>query len=96
MVSSFPSAFDRYKVGSTPSKLQLPGARCPTSGLATRLKKAVKKLQAGETYNDPRIRFLKRYTYALRVNDLVRHGAGQYVVEFREAPCFEVFIHFPC
>jgi hypothetical protein len=48
------------------------------------MKKALRKLQAAKTYNDHRLRFLKKYTYELGVDDLVRYGADQYVVEFRE------------
>ena len=47
------------------------------------MKKALKKLQAAETYSDHRLDFLTEYTYELGVDDLVRYGARQYVaVEF--------------
>ena len=53
------------------------------------MKKALKKLQAAETYNDHRLHFLKEYTYDLGVDDLVRSGASQYVVEFQEPFVFK-------
>ena len=78
---------DRYKVGSflcVISQLQRHGARYPTTGITEEIKKALKKLQAAKSYNDRRLHFLKKYTYELGVSDLVRYGAGQYVIELRE------------
>ena len=78
---------DRYKVGSflcVVSQLQRHGARYPTIGITEEIKKALKKLQAAKSYNDRRLHFLKKYTYELGLSDLVRYGAGQYVIESRE------------
>jgi len=57
--------------------LQRHGARYPTSGAARRITDALKKLQAATKYDDPKLDFMKKYTYDLGMNDLVKYGAEQ-------------------
>ncbi|KAF7344135.1 Acid phosphatase [Mycena venus] len=57
--------------------LQRHGARFPTSGAATTIISGVKKLQSVQNYTDPRLDFLKTFTYSLGVADLVPFGAHQ-------------------
>ncbi|KAF9645613.1 phosphoglycerate mutase-like protein [Thelephora ganbajun] len=64
-------------VVSQVSILQRHGARYPTTGVAKAIIKALKKLQAAASYDDPKLHFLKNYTYDLGVNDLLKYGADQ-------------------
>lgn len=42
--------------------------------------KALAKLQAVTSYDDPKLNFMKKYTYDLGMNDLLKYGADQYVI----------------
>ncbi|KAF9477842.1 phytase [Pholiota conissans] len=58
--------------------LQRHGARFPTSGATTGILSAVTKLQSAGLYTNPRLNFLRNYTYTLGKNgDLVPFGAFQ-------------------
>lgn len=43
---------------------------------------ALDKLQAVTSYDDPKLNFIKKYTYNLGMDDLVKYGADQYVIGF--------------
>ena len=58
-------------------QIQRHGARFPTSGAGARSKAAIEKLQAANLTDDPRLAFLKNYTYDLGTSDLVPLGALQ-------------------
>ncbi|KAF7292630.1 hypothetical protein MIND_01160900 [Mycena indigotica] len=62
--------------------LERHGARFPTSGSGASIKEAIEKLQKPATYNDPRMKFLKNFTYSLGVADLVPFGALQCVLYY--------------
>ncbi|KAJ3506030.1 hypothetical protein NLJ89_g7102 [Agrocybe chaxingu] len=57
--------------------IQRHGARFPTSGATMGIVAAVNKLLAATSYADPRMDFLRNYTYSLGVADLVPFGALQ-------------------
>ncbi|KAI0782538.1 phytase [Abortiporus biennis] len=57
--------------------IQRHGARFPTSGATARIKAALGKIQAVEDYKDPRLNFLRTFTYDLGADDLVGYGAAQ-------------------
>ncbi|KJA17736.1 hypothetical protein HYPSUDRAFT_146103 [Hypholoma sublateritium FD-334 SS-4] len=58
--------------------LQRHGARFPTSGASTGILTALNKLQSATSFTDPRLDFLRNYTYALGKNgDLIPFGAFQ-------------------
>ncbi|KAJ6575775.1 acid phosphatase [Mycena vulgaris] len=57
--------------------LQRHGARFPTSGASASIVSGVNKLQSVQNYTDARLDFLKNFTYALGVADLVPFGAHQ-------------------
>lgn len=61
-------------------KLQRHGARFPTSGATQRILAALEKLQSVKQYKDPRLNFLKTFSYDLGANDLVQYGADQCVI----------------
>lgn len=50
--------------------------------MAKAIAKALPKLQAATSYDDPKLDFVKNYTYDLGMNDLVKHGAKEYVIGF--------------
>lgn len=58
-------------------QIQRHGARFPTSGAGPRSKAAIEKLQAANQTDDPRLAFLRNYTYDLGTTDLVPLGAIQ-------------------
>ena len=58
-------------------QIQRHGARFPTSGAGSRINAAIAKLQSAQTYNDPKLDFLKTFVYDLGSNDLIRFGAAQ-------------------
>ena len=59
-------------------QLQRHGARFPTSGATTGILAALNKLQSATNFTDPRLDFLRNYTYTLGKNgDLVPFGAFQ-------------------
>lgn len=68
----------------TAAQLQRHGARFPTSGSGTRIQSAVNKLIAVRRFNDPRLDFLRTFTYDLGTSDLVPFGAAQYVIPLNE------------
>jgi len=43
---------------------------------------ALDKLQAVTNYDDHKFNFMKKYTYSLGMDDLVKYGADQYVITF--------------
>ncbi|KAK7045116.1 acid phosphatase [Favolaschia claudopus] len=57
--------------------LQRHGARYPTSGASTSIISGINKLQSVQHYTDPRLDFLKTFTYSLGVADLISFGAHQ-------------------
>ncbi|TCD68638.1 hypothetical protein EIP91_010293 [Steccherinum ochraceum] len=57
--------------------LQRHGARFPTSGAGQRIQDALAKLLAVRQFKDPRLDFLRTFTYDLGTNDLVPFGAAQ-------------------
>ncbi|CAL1699910.1 unnamed protein product [Somion occarium] len=65
--------------------LQRHGARFPTSGAAKRIVVALEKLQSVEEFTDPRLNFLKTFTYALGEDDLIAFGVAQSFDAGREA-----------
>jgi hypothetical protein len=58
-------------------QIQRHGARYPTSGAGKRIVAALSKLQSANSYNSPKLQFLKTYTYELGEADLVKYGAIQ-------------------
>ncbi|PPQ78901.1 hypothetical protein CVT26_011710, partial [Gymnopilus dilepis] len=65
--------------------LQRHGARFPTSGATTQIKAALEKLQSATIFLDPKLSFLRNYTYALGTNDLIPFGAMQSNTAGKEA-----------
>ena len=61
------------------SQLQRHGARYPDVVEDTRLRPSIEKLQSANVTDDPRLAFLKDYSYSLGVDDLVPLGALQCV-----------------
>ncbi|KAF8887235.1 phosphoglycerate mutase-like protein [Gymnopilus junonius] len=57
--------------------LQRHGARFPTSGAATQIQAALQKLQSATEFMDPKLDFLRNFTYALGINHLIPFGAMQ-------------------
>ncbi|KAJ7153117.1 acid phosphatase [Mycena crocata] len=57
--------------------IQRHGARFPTSGASTNIISGITKLQSIQNFTDSRLDFLKNFTYALGVADLVPFGAQQ-------------------
>ncbi|KAF8998836.1 phytase [Cyathus striatus] len=57
--------------------LERHGARFPTSGATKRILSAVGKLQSAGEFTDPRLDFLRNFTYDLGQDNLVRFGALQ-------------------
>lgn len=78
------SSFFSLSIHLQPDLLQIQrhGARYPTSGVAQAIAKALPKLQAATSFDDPKLDFVKNYTYDLGMNDLVKHGAKEYVIGF--------------
>ena len=81
----------RFITPSGFSQLQRHGARYPTSGATRSIVKALEKLQAVATYDDPRLHFMKKYAYDLGLDDLVKYGAHQYVIGFGIFLCVLTF-----
>ncbi|EMD40276.1 hypothetical protein CERSUDRAFT_79948 [Gelatoporia subvermispora B] len=65
--------------------LQRHGARYPTSGAGAQIEAALAKLRTAKAYTDPRLAFLRNFTYDLGTNDLVAFGAAQSVDAGQEA-----------
>lgn len=61
-------------------QLQRHGARFPTSNAGEGYRAAIEKLLSANLSSDPRVAFLKNYTYDLGTDDLVPLGALQYVL----------------
>lgn len=57
--------------------LQRHGARFPTSGASKSIKAALAKIQNVKAFTNPRLNFLKTFTYDLGADDLVPFGAAQ-------------------
>ncbi|GLB34379.1 putative histidine acid phosphatase family protein [Lyophyllum shimeji] len=57
--------------------IQRHGARYPTLGAGIMIAAAVNKLLSAEDYTDPRLDFLRNYTYPLGTNDLLPFGARE-------------------
>lgn len=56
-------------------QIQRHGARYPTSEVGQHIQKAVDKLKSAQNYSDPKLLFLRNYTYDLGENDLLPVGA---------------------
>ncbi|KAH9482157.1 3-phytase B [Psilocybe cubensis] len=59
--------------------IQRHGARFPTSGATTRILTAVNNLKSATDFLDPRLDFLRNYTYTLGKDNLIPFGALQSV-----------------
>lgn len=64
---------------TTVIQIQRHGARFPTSGASARIQAALQRFQSASEFLDPKLKFLKNYTYSLSQDDLVPFGAQQFV-----------------
>jgi hypothetical protein len=48
--------------------------------MAETILKALGKLQAATSYDDPKLKFISKYNYELGENELVKFGAEQWVI----------------
>ncbi|KAJ3711961.1 histidine phosphatase superfamily [Lentinula raphanica] len=65
--------------------LQRHGARYPTAGPAASMALAVNKLQNATAFEDPKLEFVRDYTWKLGISDLVSFGAAQSLIAGAEA-----------